>query len=81
MMYEYGVYHGPIGDLIGKRAVLMESPHKSYDGGGWMAQFDIDDGAMNEHNNGGPYNYLCFGWHAFAKGEFTLYPRSTEDGN
>ena len=71
-MMESGTYVGPITALKGKRALLNPG-----DGGNRvLAQFNFYPPELNENNDGGPYNFLCFGWHVFNRGSFEIDPRS-----
>lgn len=72
------VYCGPRTELLGKTAVIREPlthPISIEPAGKVMAQFDFNGSGMNERNNGGPFNYLCFNWHPFDRKDFAPMPR------
>ena len=73
-MTDTGTYVGPITALKGKRALVE---HSSPDAAGdtLQAQFNFYPPEMNENNDGGPYNFICFGWHRFARSSFEIDPR------
>jgi hypothetical protein len=63
----HATYVGPRADLRGRGALLMPSPSGD---GAVQAQFDLNGTDMTEGNDGGPLNYLCFGWHDFPARDF-----------
>lgn len=72
-----GTYTGPIVALRGKRALLEHLPGER-DDLVLQAQFNFYPPEMNEKNEGGPYNFLCFGWHRFARSSFEIDARGDD---
>lgn len=69
------VYCGPRTELLGKTAVIREPiPSRDEPDDKIMAQFDFNGSGMNERNDGGPFNYLCFNWHPFDRKDFSNVP-------
>lgn len=67
MSHKTGVYVGPRPELKGKVAAIREGVN-----GRVLVQFELSPPEMNENNDGGPLNHLCFNWHPFQPTDFEI---------